>query len=86
MGATRIGDDSETDTVANERLNRKIFEMLMDAKGIPSIAELARRAEVHKSTIFRLRAGKTKTTFQIARAIARELDTTTETLFARAPQ
>lgn len=60
--------------------------MLMQAKGITSIAELARRTKVHKSTIFRLRAGKKQTTFQIARAIARELDTTTETLFARVPR
>lgn len=84
MAATRIGDERDEDDVVNERLNREIFKMLMEAKDIRSIAELARRSKVHKSTIFKLRAGKTKTTFQVVRAIARELDTTTETLFARA--
>lgn len=70
------------ENVANGRLNRVIFKNLMDAKNIRSIAELARRSKVHKSTIFELRAGKTNTTFRAAQAIARELDTTAETLLA----
>lgn len=79
--ATQICDGVTTEGDAKERLNLPIFRALMQAKGIRSVAELARRSGVSKSTIFRLRAGES-CSLPVARALARHLDTTVETLFA----
>jgi len=88
VNATQIRDENLAGTDAKQRLSEDILKRLMHAKGIKSIAELSRRTRergsyVSKSTIFRLISGEVQPTLRVGRALARELDTTVETLFAK---
>lgn len=83
MAVTQIRVEEFAAGDSKARLNEGILRALMKAKGIESVAELSRRSNVSKATIFRLIAGggaggRTAT----GRALARVLDTTVETLFA----
>ena len=81
--ATQIWDEPIRADDSKERLNEVIFRELMDARGIASVAELARRSKVSKATIFRLIAGEAGASLRVARNLAGALGTTVDTLFAR---
>lgn len=88
MTVTHLCDAEISENDSKERLNQAIFEALMEAKGIKSIAELSRRTREHgqyvsKATIFRVISGERQSTLRVARSLARELDTTVETLYAK---
>jgi len=73
------------------RLRVEVLDMLMNDKGIESVADQARAAGIHRATLFRLRS-KTKpgakpacASMRVARRLADACSTTVETLFERLP-
>lgn len=77
----RCAAPSQTsDTVV--RLRVEVFDALMAAKGVTSVAEQARVVGVHRATIFRLRAGS-GTSARTAMKLAAACRTTVDKLFER---
>lgn len=82
MTATQKRDASDREGDATSRLRVEVLDALMSKQGIPSVVELARRTEVSRSTIFRLRAHKVNAgTPRVASRLAKVLGTTVDALF-----
>ncbi len=64
------------------RLTAEELEQLCAQKGFNSLAELARKAGVHKQTIYSLQKGKRKTAQNTAKKVAAALDVPLEVLWA----
>lgn len=63
------------------RLRVEVLDELAESKGCMSVAALARETGIHRSTIFRWRAGEVDASGPNARRLARFLGTSVEALF-----
>jgi len=71
------GDDT------NLRLRVDVYDALAKAKGYDSVEALARLHGIHRSALFRIRAGTRGPRLETAMRMATDLDTTVENLFER---
>lgn len=75
------GQSQESDSAL--RLRVAVFDALMAAKGIHTVVDQAKVCGVHRSTLFRIRAGS-GLNLKLAMAMAQECGTSIENLFEQA--
>lgn len=81
MESTQKRDASKQRSNAPLRLSKAACDAMMRRRGIKSVAELARRAEVSRSQIFRLRSGECGASLRLAHKLADIGRTTVGDLF-----
>jgi len=81
MTATQKSDASTDGT--DVRLRVAVFDALMTARGFGSVVAQAEALDVHRSTLFRMRAGETAPNLELAMRMASLAGTAIEVIFER---
>lgn len=81
MTATQKSDAATDGT--DVRLRVAVFDALMSARGHDTVVSQAEALDVHRSTLFRMRAGETAPNLDLAMKMAAFCNTTVEVLFER---